>query len=236
MGNRSVRANLTSFPGDAGLPVVVSILGNPEYETEETISFEAGYRIDQRPLRVDLSAFANHHERLPTLEPLPPQVELTYGRPNIRIASQFANLLNADTRGVEIAARWSSASWWHVDGGYTYFHFTPHLDPASADERVANSDGNAPSHQWSLRPAVMVGSRVEVDAMVLRVSRIASLEVPAYTRTDVRAEWKVTGRWSFVVAGQNLFGDPHAEFAGAGLATTPMLIPRQINGRLLWRF
>ncbi len=234
--NRTGRVNFTSFPGEAGLPVVISILGNPEYETEETLSVEGGYRFDRRPLSVDVTTFANHHKRLPTLEPLPPQVELTYGQPSIRVATQFANLMDADSRGVELAARWSSASWWRVDGTYTYFHFTAHLDPTSADERVIGDDSNAPNHQWSLRPAVTLGSRLDLNAMVLRVGRLAALEVPAYTRTDIRAAWKVTERWSVVVAGQNLFGDPHPEFAGAELVTTAMLIPRQINGRLLWKF
>jgi len=234
--NRFARVNFTSFPSESGLPIVVSILGNPDYQSEETFSVEGGYRFERRPLSLDVSLFANHHDRLPTLEPLPPQVELTYGRPSILVASRFANLMEADTRGVEIAGRWSSAAWWRIDATYTYFRFTPHPDPASTAETNARDDGNTPNHQWSLRPAVTLGTRVDLNATVLRVGRIASLEVPAYTRADVRAEWKVTGRWSLVFAGQNLFGDPHAEFAGAELATTPMLIPRQINGRLVWRF
>ncbi len=234
--NRAARVNFTSFPGESGLPVVISILGNPEYQSEETVSVEGGYRFDRRPFTVDIATFANHHDRLPTLEPLPPQVELTYGQPSVMVGTRFDNLLDADSRGVEVAARWASATWWHVAGTYTYFHFTPHLDPTSADQEAALGDGNSPGHQWSLRPAVTLGPKVDVSAMLLRVSRIRTLEVPAYTRADVRAEWKVTGRWSLVFTGQNLLGDPHAEFAGLELATTAMLIPRQINGRLLWRF
>jgi iron complex outermembrane receptor protein len=234
LASRYVRVNYTSFESDAGLPAVVSIFGTPDLGAERTVAGEAGYRIEWRHLSMDASVFVNHYDGLTTLEPIDPQVETTYGAPNLVVGWRQEGLLDVTSHGLQLAGRWSPLPWWHMDGAYSFYRVTPSPDPASRDETALSYDANAPRHQWSIRPALTLAPRIDVDAMVYHVGRLAALDVPAYTRVDARIEWKVTSRWSVALTGQNLFQDLHAEFGGRDSITTVSRVPRRILGRLTW--
>ena len=236
LGDVSGRYNFTSFVGQGGLPVVVGALGNAAYETEEVVNGEAGYRLELGArASVDVTAFVASYEKLKTSEPLAPRMELTPGPPHLFIPVQFENLLDATTRGIEITARWNPASWWQLEGGYSTFHLTPHVSPASRDVAAASFDGNAPAAQWQARSTFFLRRGVELNAMVFHAGELSNLKVAAYTRADARLEVPLTRRLSVAVAGQNLFDDMHAEYAGAGAIVTPTLIPRNASVSLVWR-
>jgi iron complex outermembrane recepter protein len=236
LGDVSGRYNFTSFIGQGGLPVVVGALGNTAYETEEVVNTEAGYRLELGALAsVDVTAFVATYDKLKTSEPLAPRMEPAPGPPHLFIPVQFGNLLEATTRGIEITARWNPASWWRLEGGYSTFHLTPHLSPASRDVAAASFDGNAPAAQWQARSTFFLPHRVEVNAMVFHAGKLARLDVAAYTRADARLEVPLTPRLSVALVGQNLFDDLHAEYAGAGAIVTPTLIPRNASVSLVWR-
>ncbi len=233
--DRGLHVNITSFPGPMGLPIVIQLLGNPAYRTETLTSVEGGFRIERARLSVDVSTFYSHHDGTQTQEPIPPHVEILNGRPALVMARQFTNLMTSDSQGVEIAGRWSPAQWWFVDANYAFFHLTPHPAATSLDEKAPLFDGNAPAHQWQIRPALTIG-RFDADLGASRVGALESFGVPGYTRVDARAEWRVTPRVSLVMTGQNLTDDVHAEFGGLENATTVTLDPRRVAGKVTWRY
>lgn len=231
----SGRYNVTSFVGEGGLPVVVAVLGNPSYQTGEVVNGEAGYRLDLGAVAsVDVTTFLASYDNLKTNEPLEPRMELTPGPPHVLVPIQFGNLLEATTRGVEIAARWTPVSWWRLEGGCSTFHLTPHVSPESRDADAASFDGNAPGVQWQARSAVSVTARLQLDAMLFHAGALPRLGVPAYTRADMRAEVALTRQLSASVVGQNLFDARHAEY-GTGFVT-PTDIPRSATVQLRWQF
>jgi iron complex outermembrane receptor protein len=219
-----------------GIPLSLSISGNPAILPERLVSTEAGYRIDiGSRASIDVVGFLGHYTRLHTVEPSAPVLDFVDGRPVIHVAAKFQNLLEADTRGIEIAGRVALSRWWQIDGTFGTFHLTPHPDAASQDVAAATFEGLAPRYQWRGHSAFSLGPRVQADVLLFHVGSLREIGVPAYTRADVRLEWKLTRRFSLIAQGQNLLTPAHAEFAGdTTLVST--LMPRSGGLRLTWRF
>ena len=156
--------------------------------------------------------------------------------PHISAGVQTGNLLEADTRGVEVASHWSPVAVWRLDGSYTFFRLYPHPATAILDPRSAAYDGNAPRHQWQLRSGFSIGRRGTLDAMLLHVGPLEQTGISAYTRADVRAEWRLTERLSAIAVGQNLLDAAHPEIAGSGTFLMATQIPRSVSVRLRWVF
>ena len=87
-----------------------------------------------------------------------------------------------------------------------------------------------------MRSAFSPHPRATFDVAVFHVSRLAELQVDAYTRADATAEWRFTSRLSAMAIGQNLFDDAHAEFAGAATLVQATQMPRSVSVRLRWTF
>ncbi|HUF05842.1 MAG TPA: TonB-dependent receptor, partial [Candidatus Binatia bacterium] len=74
-----------------------------------------------------------------------------------------------------------------------------------------------------------------VGASLSRVGRLRQLAVPAYTRLDARAEWRLNSRLSAAAVGQNLLSGHHPEFSSAVLFLTSS-VPRSARLDLRWEF
>jgi iron complex outermembrane receptor protein len=229
-----VRLNVAVIPGP-GLPVVIGVLGNPAYQAETFQDAEAGYRLElSSMLAVDVTAFRGRYTGLPTSEPLAPVFEAAPGPPHVLIATRYANGLDADTAGVELAVRFVPTRAWRLDGSYSGFHFTPHPHAASRDQAAASFDGAAPSHQWQLRSTLWLGPRTEVDAALFHTGRLATLGVPAYTRADARVEVRLNGRLSLAGAARNMLDPAHGEFLATAVVSTQ--VQRSADIQLVWRY
>jgi iron complex outermembrane receptor protein len=231
-----LRVNVGVIPGAQGLPTEIALLGNPDSQTERVLSSEVGYRVDLgTAATLDVTGFSNHYSALQTNEPIPPYVELVPGPPHVLVATEYGNLLDADTEGIEFAARWQPLRFWRLDGSYTGFRFTPHVDSASRDLAAATADDTAPRHQWQVHSSVALGSRAEFDAAFFRVGSLQQQGVAAYSRVDAHLEVKLTAHLSAMVVGQNLSNPAHAEFGGLSLPVEATLIPRSVRVQLTFR-
>ena len=197
---------------------------------------EAGYRLEiGTAASIDVTGFVGRYDHLRTQELAAPVVQFVPS-PQILVTSQFGNQLEATTRGLEVAAHWTPVPAWRLDGSYTAFHLTPHLAAASQDPTAATEDGSAPRRQWQVRSAFSPTPRATFDVAIFHVGPLEQLQVDAYTRADVTAEWRFTSRLSAMAIGQNLFDAAHAEFAGAGSLLLATQIPRSASVRLRWTF
>jgi iron complex outermembrane receptor protein len=231
-----LRAHHATFTAADGTPVLLRQFGDPAYRTEELVSAEAGYRFSMgSAFSVDATVFRGDYDRLKTNEPLEPHVE-SAPAPHLVVPARFANLLDVDTAGVELAVQWTPLRGWRLDGSYSGFRMTPRVDPASRDVSAALFDGNAPAHQYQVRSTVWVGRRAELQAALYHAGRLKTLAVPAYTRIDVTAEIALREGWSLAVAGRNLAEPTHVEYSGLGAGMTATAIPRNGSAHLIWRF
>jgi iron complex outermembrane receptor protein len=234
LSDRALRINVASI-ADPRLPIVVGIVGNADYRAEELNDAEAGYRFELgETLSVDLTAFRGHYNGLPTHEPLAPVFETAPGPPHLFVASRLENRRQADTTGLEIAARLAPAPAWRLDASYSSFRLTSHVDPTSQDVTPPQSNGDAPAHQWQLGSSVFLGARTEVNGTLFHVGAVSALGVPAYTRADARIEVRLTRHLSAIAAGRNLLDATHAEYTAFTFAATT--IPRSADLQLVWKF
>jgi iron complex outermembrane recepter protein len=218
-------------------PVFVSAFGNPAAQNERFVSTEAGYRIDiASRVAIDVAGFIGRYQGLQTSEPSAPTVAFIDGRPVIRIATVFDNLLDAHTRGGEITARATLSDAWQVDGTFSAFHLTPHLKPTSRDPVAGRFDGSAPAFEWRGHSAVSLGPRVQADLLLFHVGSLRELGIRSYTRADARIEWKLTAPLSIAIQGQNLLSRAHAEFETGDRTLLSTRVPRSAAVRLTWRF
>jgi len=232
-----VRAQIPGPPA-GGLPTVVAISGNPDYQTEKLRNAEVGYRITLGPaVAVDVTAFRGHYSDLPVLMPGRPSVDFTTGAPRLIVPMRLENLLGADTKGTEVSTRWMPSRRFSLDGSYSYLQIERYTDVVGAITAQALDD-ITPRHQWQLHSSAWLTRRIELGAALYHVGQVSNLAIPAYTRADVRFGVNVSDRLSVAVTGQNLTNREHAESMGDGVGTgvVPTLVPRSAGAQILWKF
>jgi iron complex outermembrane recepter protein len=241
--DRGIRIDLPPMltpviPGDptSGSPLAISVRGNPDVRNERLINTEAGYRIDiGSRAAIDLAGFIGRYQGVQTAEPSAPGISFVGGYPLVTVSTLTQNLLDAGTRGAELSGRATLTSAWQLDGAFSMFHFTRHLDPTSLDPVAATADGDAPTYQWRGHSALSLGRRAQADVQLFYTGPLDRLGIPAYTRADLRFECKLTSRLSATIQGQNLLRPAHAEFLMDLNTMTSTQIARSGSFRLTWR-
>jgi iron complex outermembrane receptor protein len=194
------------------------LLGNPAFESEELIAYEAGYRWQAAAnLSLDLALFYNDYESLASLEFGAPYLEPS-GRVVFPVLNQ--NLTAGHTRGAELLVDWSPVEYWRLTGSYT--HIDMSLVPRGDDlNRGEWLEGSTPRSLAGLRSLLTLADRFELDAQLRYQSRIRSIPVAVvrengmvddFAELDLRLGWRVSEAWDLSLVGQNLLRDEHAEF------------------------
>jgi iron complex outermembrane recepter protein len=234
--DRGILVAYPPTPTDAGLPLFLSVVGNPAAKTETLVDAEGGYRIEiAAAASIDVTAFTGRYQHLQTQEVSAPVVEFVPS-PRLVVATHFGNRLEATTRGLEISGHWTPLPAWRVDASYSAFRVAARLDAGSQDPLSALTDGNAPRHQWQLGVTFTPGAHATVHFAAFHVGRLASAGVDAYTRGDITAEFRLMGRLSAMVIGQNMFQAAHAEFTGDNSLLQGTQVARSASVRLRWTF
>ena len=233
LSDQRLRLNSAVLQGD-GLPIVVGLLGNPDYQPEEFRDVEGGYRVQLgADASVDVTAFRGRYTGLPTYEPQAPVFETIPGPPHLFVGALQQNGLRADTSGLEIAAHATPAAGWRIDGSYSAFHLEPHPDAGSNDAGAAVFDGAAPAHQWLIGSSFVLGRRSEIGVTLFHNGALPNLAVPGYTRADARLTFTLSPQLSAIVVGSNLLASDHPEFTSTIVAATR--VPRSASLQLVWR-
>jgi iron complex outermembrane receptor protein len=228
------RINLAAVP-TGNLPLLVALVGNPNYQPERLLLTEAGYRFEAGShVVVDATVFHGRYGGLSTNEPLPPAFEATPPPAHLLVATQIANLLQAETTGVEVAGHWAPHRAWRFDGSYSALHISPHPNAESRDPSAAQFDGNAPAYQWQLHSSTLVGPRLEFNTGLYYTGRLPDLNTDAYVRADARVEWRINKTLSLIGVGQNLLTPLHAEYTDPQSPVLPTLVPRSGRIDLKW--
>ena len=203
----------------AGNPII-RLLGNPDFEAEELIAYEAGYRWQPtQSLSLDLALFYNDYDKLASLEVGDPFIDPDDGRTVIPVLNE--NLTDGRTSGAELLVEWQPLDEWQLTASYSHIDMdlTPHGQDVNRGEFL---EGSTPRNLAGLRSLVTLRERVELDAQLRYQSRIRSMPlevipegIDAYTELDLRVGWRVSDHWLLSLVGQNLLHDSHAEFGTA---------------------
>ena len=229
---------VNGFVPPSGPPVVIRIVGNPAFQNETEIAYEAGYRTQLYDrLSLDLTAYYNSYNQLQTSEPEAAFLETDPAPAHIVMPLEYKNLMRGETHGVEAFANWKISSRWTLTPAVAFEEIHLRLDPTSQDtSSVAVGEGSSP-RQWA-----RVGSHVELihglawDFSANFVGRLENPAVASYTRIDSQLIWRIREHLSGSLVGQNLAQDHHIEFlntAGTGFTT---YMKRSGYVKLTWRF
>jgi len=211
-------------------PVVLQITGNPDFQSEKLMAYEAGYRVhpcDKASL--DLATFYNVYDDLRSLElgaPAFPFIPATVG-----------NGLYGETYGFEAAATVEVSPWWRLNPTYTLLKMDLHKHRDSTDTiSVRQDEGQNPQQQFSLHSAMDLPRNISLDATLRYVDSLPALKVSSYVTMDARIAWHATRNLEFALVGQDLFTPRHAEFRPTFVQTERADVPRSFYAKVTWYF
>ena len=213
----------------------LEVRGNPAFQPERVIGYEAGYRtaIGSQAF-VDVAVFRNRHDDLQSFGAASVAVAATPAPVHTLFVLPYANGAAGTSDGVEIAPDWKASQWLQVKGSYSYLSVDVHNTTAVNDilNVIATYRGSSPRHQAVVQPILTLPHGWEITQTYRYVSALPARAVPAYATLDARVGWRATPSLEIAVTGQNLFQDAHVEF---GHDPGPIVsIARAINVSATW--
>jgi len=221
-------------PGVFPVPVSAEVVPSPEFDSEEVIAYEIGYRRQwtERVL-MDISTFYNDYDKLSTFSLMTPYVG---ANPPLHLVLPiaFTNLTTAKTYGVETVVNWRALNSLNFSAAYSFLKMELDGPPSGVAIASEAAEAQSPRHQFNVRAQWDVSDRVAFDTTLYYVDALPGFSVPTYWRFDTRLGWQLTDRWQVDLVGQNLFDNSHREF---GPITEPYAINigRSVYGKLTWR-
>jgi iron complex outermembrane receptor protein len=205
---------LTGFLDPGPPPFYVRILGNPDFESEQVVGYEGGYRTSvARNVYVDVAVFHNTHDNLEALGASSIVPEFTPEPAHALLIFPYANGVAGTSDGFEISPSWRPLDRWELSGYYDDLRLDLHNKPGNTDAgAVATYEGSSPRHQVMLQSRIDVGTAWEFDQTVRHVSALPARAVPAYTAAGLRFGWHRDNRLRVSLVADNLFDAAHDEF------------------------
>jgi iron complex outermembrane receptor protein len=236
--------NLGNLAPSGATPILLRLLGNPDFQDERLISYEAGYRtMITRRLSLDLAAYINDWDNAQTTEPSSTFFESTPFPPHEVQTLIYENLMFGEAHGLELAGNWKLTGSWSLSPGFTYADQYLHTEPQSLDAQTLSFvQGSTPEWASQLRSHVELPHHVAWDASAYYVDALknqgpsGNVRIPAYTRLDTGLTWKPFESFSVSVVGQNLVKDRHMEFDDLNGSMQSGLIKRSAYAKVTWQF
>jgi iron complex outermembrane receptor protein len=232
--SRIVFATVPTTP--AGVPGQIETFGNKNFESENMIAYELGYRVQAtQALSLDLSAFYNSYDNLrsgtlgtPSFTPTP--------APHLLLPVALGNEIDGETYGGELSATWKVNDMLRLIASYSFLEVQLHRG-AGVDATLEHTyEGSSPRNQFQLRSYLDITKDLEVNAALYYVDNLKTGNIPAYTRVDAGVTWRPKENLEVNVGVQNLFDNRHPEFNDGLFLTSPTEIPRTYFAQLTWRY
>jgi iron complex outermembrane receptor protein len=225
----AVFSNLASPSPIPGVPVVVEFVGNENFESEELVAYELGYRfIPAREFSVDVTLFYNEYDKLRQVEPQ----QSNFMGTSIEQVLLLGNGLSQTTSGGELAASFRPWDFFKCDLAYSYVK--AHKDGV----------GGFPEHQASVRGQFNLSKTIDLDIWLRYVDETAAsylladnfkYEIDDYFTMDLRLGWRITPRIEVSLVGQNLLDKSHVEFVQETFGQVTE-VERSFYAKLSYRF
>lgn len=197
-----------------------SVAGGPDFESENLMAYEIGYRIQPNSASAfSFATFYNVYTDVYSVEALPGT--LTY---------QIMNGSEGKSWGVEVSGAYQPARIWKLRAGYTYFDKDIH----AKEGHTFNPDylGNDSKHRVVMQSILNLPYDFQLDIIGRYKSKLkqtlATAAVPEFLTYDVRLAW-VSKIIEISLVGQNLAKEEHTEF-------NVLNIPRSFYAKIAARF
>ncbi len=219
---------LTSF----GLPgQFAATFGNDDFDSEEVLSFELGYRTQpHQRLGLDIAMFYNDYDNTRNVEILAPINEDVPAPPHTLVPVLIVNGQGVTAYGFEIGADLSITPWWLVRASYSFINVEgSNLLPTSGAAEV-------PQNMVSVQNRFDLPHNLEFDTTLRYVDNVPTLDIESYVELDARLAWRPRENLEIAIVGQNLLDSEHEEYDDDVATTVPTRVQRGIYGKITWRF
>ncbi len=214
-------------------PVYASYLGNPNFQSEELVAHEAGYRIQARDnLSFDISFFYNDYDLLQTFEPGEPIIVSEPAPGYTIIPNVIGNEMEGESYGGVLVSKWQPLSNWRLEFHYAALKMQVHTKPGSGDVISEDLQDSSPNNQFSVHSYVDLPRDLALYSGLRHVGAISRQDIPAYTALDMTLQWRARENFTLSLVGRNLTDSAHIEFASSDLRE----VERSIHGRITWKF
>jgi iron complex outermembrane receptor protein len=231
-GEHDVQLRLVPPPdNDPGVPVYAE--GNSNYDSEDLIAYELGWRFNHKNAwSLDVAGFFNDYDKLRTLDgtfnPGPP--------PSVQFP--FDNNMTGNTYGIEFAGQWQVRNGWRLNATYSWLNMDLQLQNGSTDTSSQSAEDASPVSKAAIWSAHDFGNNLQFDAALRYAGNIevSGIRIDSYVEADLRLGWEARPGLELSIIGQNLLNSHHAEFLPDFIDTQPTEVERSIYGRVNWAF
>ena len=190
----------------SGGNIVVQVLGNRNFKSEDVIGYEAGYRrLLAGKVYASLSVFRNQYSHLQSFSPLMIAASGGY----VYYTYQYQNLISGSTGGLELGTQTQLARWWRLNTNYSFlnsdFSASGPTSSISDTGSVQTYDGSSPKHMVTVQSPFNLPGQIEFDPFYRFISTLPAQKVPAYQTMDVHFRKEMGRGFALELVGQNLF-------------------------------
>jgi iron complex outermembrane recepter protein len=219
------------------LPVAEAVFGSSQFDSEDLLAYEAGYRVQAtKTLSLDVAAFYNSYSNLRSAEPGAPFIEGNPAPTDVVVPFVASNKMGGGTYGIEPFVEWKALPKWRLLGSYSYLQMDISKNKSSQDPTPDNPDGQSPRHTFFVQSSIDLPKHFEQDLSLRYVDRLPSLNIPSYYSLDFHLGWRPGTHLELSLVGQDLLNSRHLEFIPEFINTTPTEVRRNIAGHIVWHF
>ena len=214
----------------ASSPLVV-LEGGRDFGSEYVTAYELGYRggLGSRATG-SISTFYNVYD----------DVRSTSFTPATIVPLYFANNLEGRTYGLELSGTYQVLESWSLHLGYDLLEENLHVKPGEFDLNNALNETADPKNQFTVRSALSLPWRVDLDVALRWVDELRTNDgptpgtVPSYFELNTRLAWRGPKGLELSLIGENLLHREHPEYGFP--SPTRVEIPRSVYGKIAWRY
>jgi iron complex outermembrane recepter protein len=199
-------------------PLLIRDTNDGNTDSEELIAYEMGYRYKYNSqLNFDISSYYFDYNRLIEFTVGNTFFEATPSPAHLVLPFKFENSLEGEVYGVELSGQWQPFTNWRLSGSYTFSKID--LRPTKSNVFIPQSVGGEgdldaegePNHILNVRSYLNLPYKLEFDTLFYYVSENSTLNIPSYSRVDLRLGWKPTKNFELSLVGQNILDNSHLE-------------------------
>jgi iron complex outermembrane recepter protein len=244
--DRDVIVNFpTSLEISPGLivPVSVQVRGDPDFKTEEMLSYELGYRLQPVPtVSLDLALYYNKYDKLRSidLKGVFPQADGSY-----IVQIPLGNSMDGKVYGGELITSWAPTSNLRLQA----FWSETRVDLSSPSllglfQYADQVNHSSPQHQLGLRTDWDFANHWSLGMQLKYVAEmnhpynellLENQKIPSYVDCDFNLGWQITSQLQLALLGKNLLDNSQLQYSSEAGAK-PTEVRRAAYIKATWSF
>ncbi len=219
----------------AGIKNVILLEGNSDFKPEKLIAYEIGYKlVPKKRFSFDVAAFYNVYHDLRTSTSVETETATPFFEKDVMVIPiKITNRYHEDSYGVELSATFGLTDWWKTSFSYSWIELRIHSHRLVLNKEI--SEGSIPTNQFSLKSYMDLPHNLQLDTLFFYVDDLPDMDIPSYSRLDVRLGWTPIKNLSLSLKLQNLLDNRHPEYMSIDKLKASE-VPRSFYGKVTWNF